>query len=845
MKLTKYCLYGAILASVVSLYSNHVAAQVTVDNTLTIEQLVNDVLLGDGVAATNITFNGQPASTVSVQAGFFNAENSNIPLPEGVILSAGNSTFAVGPNNTGSGSDNVGFTSIDQDSDLEAVVGNNVFNVASLEFEFTVNADSIKFDFVFASEEYNEYVCATVNDVFGFFLSGPGINGPYSNNSINIALLPNTDVPISINTVNNGNVGNNGQASNCNDLDPNWQSNSVYFIDNESNTDPTSTQYDGFTVRLTAKAAVLCGETYRIKLAVADVSDGAWDSAVFIEAGSFSAAGEVFVNVEPGIPGINVEGTQYEGVVVAGCFSTIVELVRPQNAPTGEINVSYGGTAILGVDYILGENDTLFTFPPGTDTLFYNIQTLVNPNAADTTFLEIYVIYEICGGTDTVVAVIPIIPPYSITMETPPVVVTCPADSVLISAQGVNGLEPYFYDWGEFGFGGSVFVPMPPDEAYFQVSMTDPCDFEIITDSVLVTNNIPPPLTLAIPQPAVPTCPGDDVLIQAIVQNGNPGYTYVWNPVSASEPTTTVNFTLTQMVYLDVIDICGTTVQDSVLAIYPVYTEVAASFDSVFVNCPGDPITLSANSGGGAGLYTYEWFSGSAGNSQLISTEPVVTLTPGFGNINFTLVVTDQCGETGEDSQFYSFFYFPVDSVEVVDRPNCAGTEVEWRVIETYGGEAPFEYYWSGPGTLLEADTLTGTAVFGEPENSDYTLVVRDRCNFYSTPLNTFDYEPDIVFLDKMPNVITPNGDGLNDVLVIEGIQKFPGSELEVFDRWGRSVYQSGDYRAGDPLVVSQDAFRGEDLSDGTYFYVLKIDGGDCVRTGYIQLQGSNGTGQR
>jgi gliding motility-associated-like protein len=813
-------------------------SQVNVSTSLTVEEIVNQILLGDGVDAFNITYNGEPANQVNVQVGTFTTNSSPFPISSGVVMATANANTVVGGGGDPGGN-------LQNDPDLVSISGGfNMNNCAIIEFDFTVNSDSLVFDYIFASQEYPGFTCTQFNDVFGFFLSGPGITGPFTNNAANIALIPNSSVPVGVNTVNGGVPTGSGNAATCFAANPNWVSDSQYFIPNNPPLQ-NSISIQGHTVTLRARAQIQCGEVYHIKLAIGNAVDQALQSAVFLKEGSFSATGEVFVNVAPALPNVNVEGTQYEGVIVAGCFSTQVELIRPNNAPTGEIQVSYGGSAQLGIDYILGPNDTLFFFPEGLDTLTYNIQTLVNPNNSDTLFLEIYVIYEICGGQDTAKAVIPIIPPYALGINTPTVTVVCPADSVIVLAQGLNGLEPYFYDWGEYGIGPGVFVPVPPTQAYYPVSMSDPCNFEIITDSVLVINNIPPPLSVGIPQPAVPTCPGDPVNLQAQVVNGNPGYTYIWSPPAPNQPNITVNFQTTQTVNLQVIDICGTTVNSSVEVIYPVYQPIIASFDSVFISCPGDGVNLTANASEGAGLYSYEWFAISGGNTTLFSEQQSVFFSPPFGNITYQLVVTDQCGEQGQATQTYSFFFFPVDSVDVTGRPNCDGTEIEWKVNSVSGGEPPFQYFWSGPGDIVSADTLTGRAVFRNPENEDYTLFVRDRCGFFFSPVNTFSFEPDIVFLGKMPNVITPNRDGKNDILIIEGIDRFPGSLLEVYDRWGRRVFESNNYRAGTLDYRGSDAFGSEDLNDGTYFYVLKVDGGECTKTGWIQVLGSSGTSRR
>src|SRR5690606_15969665 len=93
---------------------------------------------------------------------------------------------------------------IQTDSDLQAISGMNIHNAAILEFDFVPNGDSLVFRYVFASDEYPSFTCSNYNDAFGFFISGPGITGPFTNNAINIALIPGTNTPVAVNTVNSG-----------------------------------------------------------------------------------------------------------------------------------------------------------------------------------------------------------------------------------------------------------------------------------------------------------------------------------------------------------------------------------------------------------------------------------------------------------------------------------------------------------------------------------------------------------------------------------------------------------------------------------------------------------------
>ena len=126
--------------------------------------------------------------------------------------------------------------------------------------------DSLSFNYSFGSEEeYNEFVCSAYNDVFGLFLSGPGISGPFADGGINLATVPDTDdIPVSIHTINNGTVGASAAEvlRIVDALDPNWQDNAIYFVDNPTGGDPNATQMDGFTVTLTAGAVLQCGDVH-------------------------------------------------------------------------------------------------------------------------------------------------------------------------------------------------------------------------------------------------------------------------------------------------------------------------------------------------------------------------------------------------------------------------------------------------------------------------------------------------------------------------------------------------------------------------------------------------------
>jgi len=232
-------------------------------------QLAN-LLVGDnaGITIVNAVFTGADSSAGSFNGGTFGIES-------GILLTSGSVYNAVGPNlEAGSTTEN----NTPGDADLEELIEPFPTNdAASLQITFIPSGGVLHLNYVFASEEYNEFVCSTFNDPFGFFISG----GAYSNQSI--ANIPGTDIPVSINNVNSGTVGSNGSAANCT---AEQLGNSEYFVNNIGG---QNTEYDGLTSVLPISIPVVPNTEYTIKLVVADASDTELDSGVFIESGSFTA----------------------------------------------------------------------------------------------------------------------------------------------------------------------------------------------------------------------------------------------------------------------------------------------------------------------------------------------------------------------------------------------------------------------------------------------------------------------------------------------------------------------------------------------------------------------------
>ena len=266
----RYCLIFAVVA-----FSYFTAnAQIVVQNSGDPAELATNLAFTSNLEVFNVTFLGD-----SNQFGLFNAENSNIPIDYGIVLGTGDVTNVIGPNLSTSstlGGGNFGAS----DVDIELLVPGVYNDAAVLEFDFISTTDtSITIEFVFGSDEYNNYVCTQYTDGVGVFLSGPGFDGPFSNNAINLATVPGTGSPVSINSINSGAPGVSGDEATCFAADSLWMENSVYFYNNEIVPCPGETQLDGFTVTIANTAILVPGEVYHLKIVIADAADTSVDSA--------------------------------------------------------------------------------------------------------------------------------------------------------------------------------------------------------------------------------------------------------------------------------------------------------------------------------------------------------------------------------------------------------------------------------------------------------------------------------------------------------------------------------------------------------------------------------------
>ena len=294
-------------------------AQLTINNTTnTVSQLVNGILVpsSGGTTVSNIAFSGVYNQSSRYQVGYFSTAGTTatqMGLSSGVVLTTGHTselplTLGVDPRvaqytrnyvSCTTGEIRKGGTCPSVQNDLNVLAGGGTYyNTAILEFDFVPVLGSVSFRYIFGSEEYSDnsglinYQCSDYSDRFGFLLSGPGISGGqgYTNDAKNIARLSNGSI-VSINSVNNGVVGSSGggpSAAKCLAANAAWVNGSP-TADYLGTID--GTQMNGNTRILTVyQNGLTPGQTYHIKLIIMDLSDGAYESVVYLEAGSFTTS---------------------------------------------------------------------------------------------------------------------------------------------------------------------------------------------------------------------------------------------------------------------------------------------------------------------------------------------------------------------------------------------------------------------------------------------------------------------------------------------------------------------------------------------------------------------------
>ncbi|MBK7175098.1 MAG: SprB repeat-containing protein [Bacteroidales bacterium] len=687
-------------------------------NAYTPEQLVQNLLVTGCLTASNIRFgyykknsNGTwswtnhtwSATPGDRQMAYFNKATSTFPLDEGIILTSGKASSAMGPNNAGNKSDKM--VSAASDPDLNSITGNTMYDASVLEFDFVPAGNTLEFTYIFTSEEYIEYCETEFNDAFGFFLSGPGINGTYTNNAVNLATILN-NIPVTINDI-------HPSGTNVNNVNFPAE-NAAYYLDNPSGS--VTMQFDGSTVILTATYPVVPCSTYKIKMSVADASDQQWDGAVFLGARSFNSE-----NINLNNYGNFIED---ENNVFEGCNNFFrVTRTNPDQSQPLTVNLILSGTCTNGVDIQTTGN---LPFPSTViipaNAAYVDIPYVApNDGIADNDETLIVQVITSCPCAANLITVTKTINIYEtvVIQSVSAVNAQCNGQNngtITVNATGGSGSYLYSINNGTSWQGTNNFTGLSAGNYTVKVKDPGSC-FAPVSSPATIGN--PAPIA-ANAGPDVSICQGESTQL-----NGTGGVLYSWSPATGlnftnianpiASPTSTTTYTLT---VTNALGQCSSTDQVTVTISPVAIAPTSISVDrSIGCNDDNGNIVLTATGGSGTSI---KWSMGSCG-SAVIGTGTPLTIPSPTATTTYYAWWENSCGSS-------SCAQITVNVPDQISVSLSAGT------ISCYGGTTVLTASASGGTGTLQYSLNGGTYQSGNTftvnaSGSPYTVTVKDANN--------------------------------------------------------------------------------------------------------------------
>jgi gliding motility-associated-like protein len=331
------------------------------------------------------------------------------------------------------------------------------------------------------------------------------------------------------------------------------------------------------------------------------------------------------------------------------------------------------------------------------------------------------------------------------------------------------------------------------------------------------TVSITQPTAIIVTASASPStvCSGQNSTLASTVSGGTPGYTYLWNPGSQSGSSVSVSPAVNTVYTLTITDANGCTATQTVAVnVYPALSGAASAPDSV---CMGGNSTVNASASGGNGTYTYIWSNGLPPTAGPHSVSPTSTTT-------YSVTITDGCGQTWNGSVTITVNPSPAANF-VCPQYISAGQLVNF----TDGSTGAVTWLWNfGDGNTSTQQNPSHS--YASAGNYTITLIVTNSFGCMDSA------RCDVTFSDSLfvPNVFSPNGDGLNDFFEVysEGLANY---HISIYDRWGLLVFESDN-----PAVHWNGKTKsGNTAPDGTYYFVLdaaNFGGKQYNRTGFLTL---------
>ncbi|OCA73122.1 choice-of-anchor L domain-containing protein [Chryseobacterium arthrosphaerae] len=725
------------------------------------EQLVKDILINGGSTCsvpnvTNVSITpNQPNTSNTRFWGYFHKGTTNFPFKDGIVLTTGRADQA---GNVASGASYTIPGAGMDDPDLLVAVPNpdpteHYNDNVMLEFDFVPNSTQVKFNYIFASEEYSGTYPCEYSDAFALLIK-PVAGGPY----VNLAILPNNAGPVAMTNIHPLITGFGG----CPAI------NEQYFGGYNSSPNIV-TNYDGRTTPLTAVADVTPGVAYHFKMVLSDYKDHSYDSAVFIEGGSFD---------------IGIKIVDENGVLLPAeikmCDNT-PKVIKAQVATIPNMTFQWYKDGVL----IPGATSISYV---ATSAGVYTVKVMVPGNncPGEATI-------KVVGGTSPTVqnatlklCTTPTLTTFNLE-DAKPMISTTPgavfkfyanlADAQAQNNSNITNLTNYN------GTDGQVLHVLVSNGAFCSRIATLTLRKEELPVAILNAAKLK-------------ICLGESVLLTA-----GGGVTYEWGDTSATGATRTVTPTKTTTYTVYAIGAQGCKSLQPARVTVEVVPAIVSTLKGGHI-CKGDKITLDAGTGPG---YTYLWSTGD-------TTQTIVAGTPGEYSVTISNGVCSQTFKT----KVIDAVIPEIVKVDFDDR----GTII---ITATNPSNGILEYSIDNGVTWKSSNIFTNV-----PKNKVISIRVRVK---YTSCVGFLEF-----FTFVMKNVITPNGDNINDVIDFSGVIDYKDFSGQVFDRYGKEVFKAEKIRP-----YWDGYFQGKKLPTASYWYQVTYEDPaskqTTVKTGWILLK--------
>lgn len=765
-----------LLFLIISLISTTVSAQyIAIENNKTAQELVQNVLVNSNCAnISNSNAIGQNSYA------YFNAGTSSFPLKEGVILSTSNSQNAIGPyvsNELGGGNASWG-----GDDDLDETLGIKSINATVLEFDFVPQTNFISFNYIFASNEYQSYFPCEYSDGFAFLIKENIPNAAYKN----IAVLPGTNIPVSSRnvhpTINSVIDTHNVTHAGCDAI------NESYFNGFNDSTSPVN--YSGQTIKLKAQTEVIAGNSYHIKLVIADDGPVYYDSSVFLEAGSFTAKMDLgedrtAANNNPICFGENYvidtklaaaytyewykdgaatpllgENNPSLTITESGTYKVKVVLSPSACTAEDEIKIEYAPQIILNDKTLYqcdDNNDGITTFDL---TKMDNIITNNNPKLSDVVYYT--------SKTNAESEINPITNPTFFTNTT---------TNQILHARVSNEFGCISYAVLNLAISNNLISIQNPIET---------CDTDELQDGITqfdLNSKVTPQVINGLPAGLIVEYYATS--IDAISQT---------NPLPNLFTNTIPN---QQIIYARIVN--GPDCYQITPETLVVHTFNPPNFEAATSSlCDGSNTTLTVDSG----YSSYLWNTGDQTNSITVTTPgPYSVIVTNTNNCQKTKEYLVKISETAT-----------ITDVKINDFANEENT-----ITISYIGNGNYEF-------SLDGNTYQDSPIFNRLKAGIYWATARDKngCGI-STPYK--------IYVVDYPRFFTPNNDGYNDTWKIKNLDVLPKSTINIFDRYGKLLKQLNDKSNG-----WNGVFGGTELPADDYWFTILFEDGKTIK-GHFALK--------